>query len=69
MPEIETLPIYTCCTGRGAKQGSLRDRLGESERSQILRIFNTTYESKGLMTIIQPSARLVTKLKRYEPSC
>lgn len=68
MPEIEKLSIYTCCTGRGAKQGPLRDMLGESERSQILRIFNTAYESKGLMTIIKPSTRLVTKLKRYDLS-
>ena len=66
MPEIETLSIYTCCTGRGAKQGSLHDTLGESQRSQILSIFNTAYESKELMTILKPSTRLVTKLKRYE---
>ncbi|KAI1357506.1 SNF2 family N-terminal domain-containing protein [Xylaria arbuscula] len=66
MPEIEKLSINTCCSRRKTKQGSRGDSLGDSERNQILRIFNTAYESDGLMSIIKPSARLLTKLKRHQ---
>ncbi|KAJ4221035.1 hypothetical protein NW759_007103 [Fusarium solani] len=64
-PDIEKLSIYSCCSGRGAKSGASRDELGEHEQGQIFKIFNTAYEEKGVMATIEPSPRLVTKLKRH----
>ncbi|KAH7150358.1 SNF2 family N-terminal domain-containing protein [Dactylonectria estremocensis] len=66
IPDIEKLSIYTCCAGQGARSGAPRDALGEHEQSQIFKIFNTTYEGDGAMATIEPSPRLVTKLKRHQ---
>ncbi|RSL44832.1 hypothetical protein CEP53_011048 [Fusarium sp. AF-6] len=65
-PDIESLSIYGCCAGRGARSGVSRDELGEQEQSQIFKIFNTAYESDGVMATIEPSPRLMTKLKRHQ---
>ncbi|RTE81243.1 hypothetical protein BHE90_004238 [Fusarium euwallaceae] len=65
-PDIESLSIYSCCAGRGARSGMSRDELGEQEQSQIFKIFNTAYESDGVMATIEPSPRLMTKLKRHQ---
>ncbi|KAM5360851.1 hypothetical protein ACJZ2D_013480 [Fusarium nematophilum] len=66
MPDIEKLSIYTCCAGQGARSGAPRDALGEHEQSQIFKIFNTTFQGDGAMATIEPSPRLVTKLKRHQ---
>ncbi|KAJ4193959.1 hypothetical protein NW767_010199 [Fusarium falciforme] len=65
-PDIEKLSIYSCCSGGGARSGASRDELGEHEQSRIFKIFNTAYEEKGVMATIEPSPRLVTKLKRHQ---
>ncbi|KAI5458906.1 SNF2 family N-terminal domain-containing protein [Mariannaea sp. PMI_226] len=66
MPEIEELQTYTCCAGREARFGAMRDALQEHEQGQIFKIFNTAYKINGPVTTIEPSLRLVTKLKRHQ---
>jgi SWI/SNF-related matrix-associated actin-dependent regulator of chromatin subfamily A3 len=65
MPQVEKLSIYTCCAGRGVRHGPLRATLGEHDKNQIFKIFDTAYDSEGVMATIDPSPRLVTELKRY----
>jgi SWI/SNF-related matrix-associated actin-dependent regulator of chromatin subfamily A3 len=65
MPRIENLRISRCCVVRGNSTG-VRDSLGESERGEILRIFDSAYDSDTcLIDTISPSPRIRTKLKRY----
>lgn len=66
MPRIEDLAISTCCAVRAPKS----DPLGELERNQILQIFDFAYKSSiESMTAIEPSPRLVTRLKRCADPC
>lgn len=64
-PDLEKLSIYTCCAGQWPRSGGSLNALGEHEQSQIFKIFNTTYEGDGITATIEPSPRLVTKLKRF----
>jgi SWI/SNF-related matrix-associated actin-dependent regulator of chromatin subfamily A3 len=59
MPPIEELSIFRCCVGRSS------DSLEECEKNQVLKIFEAANEPIGDLMTIQPSPRLVTKLKRY----
>jgi SWI/SNF-related matrix-associated actin-dependent regulator of chromatin subfamily A3 len=65
MPRIENLKISKCCAARGNSTG-VRESLGELDRGEILRIFDSACDSDaGMMDTINPSPRLHTKLKRY----
>jgi SWI/SNF-related matrix-associated actin-dependent regulator of chromatin subfamily A3 len=63
MPPIEKLSISTCCSGRRSAPSG--DSLGECEKNQVLKIFDTASELTRDVGTIEPSSRLVTKLKRY----
>jgi hypothetical protein len=65
MPRIEDLKISRCCIARRNSTG-IRESLGEFERGEILRIFDSACNfDADLMDTINPSPRLRTKLKRY----
>ena len=64
MPRIEDLKVSRCCAARGNSAG-LRESLGEVERNEILRIFDSACNSHAdLMDTIKPSPRLRTTLKK-----
>lgn len=67
MPQIENLNISRCCGGDedfGAP--GVRESLGELEKNEILRIFDSACDfDTGLTDTANPSPRLRTKLKRY----
>jgi hypothetical protein len=65
MPRIENLKISRCCAARENSAG-VRESLGELERGEILKIFDSACDSDAsLMDTIKPSPRLRTKLKRF----
>jgi SWI/SNF-related matrix-associated actin-dependent regulator of chromatin subfamily A3 len=65
MPPIEKLKISRCCAARKNSVG-VGESLGELERGEILKIFDSACGSDvGLMNTIKPSPRLRTKLKRF----
>ncbi|KAH8887853.1 hypothetical protein GQ53DRAFT_784087 [Thozetella sp. PMI_491] len=66
MPPLEKLSIYICCSSRGSEDASAPALLRGDERNQILKIFDTTYMPHGTLTMVEPSPRLVAKLKRHQ---
>ncbi|KAF4452090.1 hypothetical protein F53441_5022 [Fusarium austroafricanum] len=66
MPEVEKLTTYACCSRWSSKSRELQPSMPEHEQSQVLQIFNTAYQPKGALKMIEPSPRLVTKLKRHQ---
>jgi SWI/SNF-related matrix-associated actin-dependent regulator of chromatin subfamily A3 len=68
MPPLDKLSISTCCANRRSRSAASRDSLGEHDRSQILRIFDTAYKSVDGVAAIELSPRLATKLNRSATS-
>jgi SWI/SNF-related matrix-associated actin-dependent regulator of chromatin subfamily A3 len=65
MPRIEFLRISRCCAVRRNPRGA-RESLGELERGEVLRIFDSACDSDASLTdTIKQSPRICTKLKRY----
>lgn len=65
MPSFKDLSIYACCAGRDSGHDAQRNNLGEHERSQIFKIFDTAFGSNEAVTI-EASPRIATQLKRYK---
>ncbi|KAI1352030.1 SNF2 family N-terminal domain-containing protein [Xylaria sp. FL0043] len=65
MPPIEELRVSRCCRPPTGSVGACRSSLGELERSQILRIFDSAYELSSSSSV-EPSPRLQTKLKKHQ---
>ncbi|KAG9255088.1 SNF2 family N-terminal domain-containing protein [Emericellopsis atlantica] len=65
MPSIESVNTVPCCEVTGT-----REPLGEAERSQVLRIFDSTYTADAdldqLRGRLTPSPRLRTDLKKHQ---
>lgn len=67
MPPIETLNIWRYCDAH-IDSGN-QQSLGELERAQVLRIFDSAYDTyAGELDATMPSPRLRTQLKRYRES-
>ncbi|KAK2685769.1 hypothetical protein QWA68_015378 [Fusarium oxysporum] len=66
MPEVETLTTYACCPRWSSQSRELQTSMPDHEQSQILQIFNTTYQPNSDLKMIETSPRLVTKLKSHQ---
>lgn len=64
MPMLEELTMEPCC---GSSDNNADPELPPSARNEILRIFDTTYDSIKATEVLKPSSRLVTQLKRCVP--
>ncbi|KAI0432734.1 SNF2 family N-terminal domain-containing protein [Xylaria sp. FL1042] len=65
MPSLGELRVSLCCRPQTDSVRVLRSSLGELERSQILKIFDSAYELSP-STSIEQSPRLQTRLKRHQ---
>ncbi|KAF5542807.1 SNF2 family domain-containing protein [Fusarium phyllophilum] len=66
MPEVDRLTTYACCPRWSLKSRELQTSMPDQEQSQILQIFNTTYQPNSGLKTIEASLRLATKLKSHQ---
>ncbi|KAG9494756.1 hypothetical protein J7337_013895 [Fusarium musae] len=66
MPDVEKLTTYACCPRWSSHFRELQTSMPEHEQSQILQIFNTTYQPISDLKTIETSPRLATRLKRHQ---
>ncbi|KAI1120285.1 SNF2 family N-terminal domain-containing protein [Nemania abortiva] len=65
MPPMEALRVSLCCRPQTSTHSASRSSLGELERSQVLRIFDSA-SGFSPPAMIKQSPRLQTKLKRHQ---